>query len=177
MSRQTIYLLLLFGVLGSAISESLPALFEALTANNASEFADYIQTDPTAKELYLSGRLKTVFAPVNVKSPADEPDGYGKRQSPLVYQRMLYQSSTQDWSLSEMSKQVGGSIDTAANNTNNKPLDVSPTDKPTNSTSSGKRWLRPAAAGIGIASGLGQISTIIKGDIPFRDGVIHIIDR
>ncbi|KAI2472949.1 FAS1 domain-containing protein [Annulohypoxylon bovei var. microspora] len=179
--------LLLLGVVASAASQSLPSLVEALVASGASNFADLIQSDPETLQLYLSGQVGTVFAPLN--SGFDNETLLLRDLSATDRRAAAFQSARATTSLESSSRSIPGSI---LETNDQAPLlggqgqRVVIDTRPANLTSPTKRWNPPAflrrqsngttSSKLKISSGLGKITNVIKGDIPYNGGLLHITD-
>ncbi|KAI1102226.1 FAS1 domain-containing protein [Jackrogersella minutella] len=177
---------LLMGIVASAASQSL---VDVLVASGASKFADLIQSDSETLQLYLSGDVKTVFAPAD-SSLGNET--LKMRDLSAADQRAAaFQSSRATTNLESASRSLPGS--TLETNDQAPLLDgrgqrVVIDTRPLNVTSPTKRWSptnfrRQTSETNGttpsllrISSGLGKIANVIEGDIPYDGGIIHITD-
>ncbi|KAI4858850.1 FAS1 domain-containing protein [Hypoxylon rubiginosum] len=183
--------LLLMGISALAVSESLPGLLDALVASGASKFAEFIQSDPDVLSLYLSGQVQTVFAPSD--SAPDLASGNETLAERAISAAQAaaarYQSSGGITSLGIASRSHPGDV---IPTNNQSPLlggdsqRIVVDTRPVNETSPTKRWvssynLRRQANGtapsqLRISTGLGKITNVIQGDIPYDGGIIHITD-
>ncbi len=180
--------LVLAGIVASATSQSLPNIIDALVASGASQFADFIQSDPEVLQLYLSEKVKTVFAPSDLSLDNDIILGL-RDLSPADRRVATFQSARGTTSLGSASRSLPGSILETNNET---PLldgggqRVVIDTRPLNSTSPTKRWSSnsnsrrhangTATSLLRISSGLGKITNVIEGDIQYDGGIIHITD-
>jgi hypothetical protein len=119
----------------------------SLIANNASEFAAFLQSEPTVLQLYLSGRVKTVFAPIDLiqhhKRDKSDTRKLKERETPEERQRKLLQGSEAETDIGTASQTEPGedvpTLDTP-------PLlgglsqQVLVDNRPLNLTSPTKRW-------------------------------------
>ncbi|KAI0887798.1 FAS1 domain-containing protein [Annulohypoxylon maeteangense] len=179
--------LLLLGIAASAAAQSLPTLVEALVSSGASKFAEFIQSDPETLQLYLSGQVGTVFAPSDVGY--DLISVLGRDLSVTDRRAAAFQSSRATTSLETSSRSIPGSI---LETNYQSPLlggqgqRVVIDTRPANLTSPTKRWMQPSflrrqsngttPSLLKISSGLGKITNVIKGDIPYNGGLLHITD-
>ncbi|KAI1088098.1 FAS1 domain-containing protein [Rostrohypoxylon terebratum] len=183
-------ILLLMGIATSAVSQSLPGLIDALVSSGASKFADFIQSDPEVLQLYLSGEVGTVFAPSDV--------GYdnstllallGRDVSGADRRAAAFQSSRAITNLESSSRSFPGSIletNAQAPLLGGQGQRIVIDSRPLNLTSpTMKRWMLPSLRRqsngttpslLRISSGLGKIANVIKGDIQYSGGLIHITD-
>ncbi|KAI1457065.1 FAS1 domain-containing protein [Annulohypoxylon moriforme] len=179
--------LLLMGIAASAAAQSLPSLVEALVSSGASKFADFIQSDPEVLQLYLSGQVGTVFAPSD--AGYDLETLLGRDLSATDRRAAAFQSSRATTTLESSSRSIPGSI---LETNDDAPLlggqgqRVVIDTRPANVTSPTKRWMQSSfmrrqsngttPSLLRISSGLGKITNVIKGDIPYSGGLLHITD-
>ncbi|KAK3374779.1 FAS1 domain-containing protein [Podospora didyma] len=190
--------LLLLSVARLALAETLPTLENALVVSGASDFWDVIKSDPELLQLYSSGLVKTVFAPLDSKV-----DGSGPPQkralSPKQRREARLQAAKKETEVGEASQSHPGT--TVETNDNPPQLDGAGQKVviDTNGTQSGsntKRWYRRSSSSssssivdraanccnttypslLRISAGLGKITNVIKGDIKYQGGVLHITD-
>lgn len=164
------------------------SLIDALTENGASRFAAFIQSDPDVLASYKSGQIKTVFAPSDLLSP---PIALAQRDlSPDDVQQAQLQGAQELTSLGTASGTLPGAIITTSADSpglGGQGQVVVTDTRPENVTHPTKRWgsspvarrqsSLPGQSLLRISSGLGIISNVVKGDIPFDGGLIHITDR
>lgn len=179
--------LLLVGFASSAVSQSPPSLVDALVASGASQFASFIQSDPEVLQLYLSDRVQTVFAPLD--SATGNGSLTGRDLSPKEKRAAAFQCARGTTSLESASGSLPGeSVETndEAPLLDGRGQRVVFDTRPANSTSPTKRWTSQPIYPRGgyvttpllrISSGLGEVANVIKGDIPYDGGIIHITDR
>ncbi len=173
--------LLLAGV-APALAQSPPSLLDALLASGASKFAAFIQSDPTVLSLYTSGQIQTVFAPADSVAPATLKE---RTLSPKQQQQADYQSSKKETSIQQ------GNLGTPIESANEAPLlggkGQVVVASSANGTGPTRRWDTHSVVRrqsnhttpslLKISSGLGTTTNVIKGDIPFSGGLLHITDR
>ncbi|XDG05655.1 hypothetical protein ABKA04_005270 [Annulohypoxylon sp. FPYF3050] len=182
---------LLMGIATSAVSQSLPGLIDALVLSGASKFADFIQSDPEVLQLYLSGQVGTVFAPSDAGYDNETLLALlGRDLSGADRRAAAFQSSRATTSLESSSRSIPGSI---LETNDQAPLlggqgqRIVIDTRPVNLTlPTAKRWMQPSLLRrqsngttpslLRISSGLGKITNVIKGDIPYSGGIIHITD-
>lgn len=180
--------LLLIGIAALTASQSLPGLIDALVASGASRFADLIQSDPQLQQLYHSEQVQTVFAPSDLY--VDERTLGERSASPADIRRASFQCSQQRTRTDVASReQTGMDVETndKKESLDNRGQKVVIDTRPSNTTRPTKRWTsssislrrdnETAAPLLRISAGLGQITNVIKGDIPYDGGIIHITDR
>lgn len=178
----------LMSIAALVASQSLPNLVDALVASGASQFANFIQSDSEVLQLYLSEQVKTVFAPSD--SGLGNETLKERDLSASARREAAFQSARGTTSLESASRSLPG----ATLETNNQAplLDgrgqrVVIDTRPLNVTSSSKRWIshstlrrqanETAPSLLRISSGLGKTTNVIKADIPYDGGIIHITDR
>lgn len=179
--------LLLAGITTPATSQTPPSLINALVASGASQFASIIQSDSEVLSLYLSDRVTTVFAPIDScvgDSPLQERDLSASQRRAAAFQ-----SARGTTTLETASRSLpGSSLETndEAPLLDGRGQRIVIDTRPLNATSPTKRWassaiLRRQVNGtaqslLRISSGLGKTTNVIKGDIPYDGGIIHITD-
>lgn len=178
---------LLMSIVVLVTAQSPPNLLDALVSSGASQFANFIQSDPETLQLYRSGRVQTVFAPSD--SASNNSTLSGRAFSQGQKQQAALQCARGTTSLESASRSVPGST---LETNDEAPLlggrgqRVVFDTRPPNSTSPAKRWASPIIARHGgyeatplikISSGLGKATNVIKWDIPYDGGIIHITDR
>ncbi|KAK0703882.1 FAS1 domain-containing protein [Lasiosphaeria miniovina] len=183
--------LLLLSFTAPAACQTPPSLIEALVANNASQFADFIQADPEVLQLFLSS-AGTVYAPVD--KPSTQARSLAERAlSPAEAAEAKSQGSKVQTKLNEDSQTQPGAVKQTLNKSplvDGRNQSVVVDTRPANSTTQTKRWVGRSLAPrdgdcdepnpnslLRIASGLGKIANVIKADIAFQGGVIHITDK
>jgi hypothetical protein len=174
-SLATLFLSLSTPVLGQS-------LIDALVASGASKFATFIQSDPDVLAPYLSGQIRTVFAPSDL---ASTPVALaGRALSPDSVAQAGLQSSEDLTNLGDASGSIPGTViptGTDSPGLGGHPQVVTSDTRPANVTNPTKRWALSAnltgPSLLRISSGLGQIANIIHADIPFDGGLIHITDK
>ncbi|KAM0256807.1 hypothetical protein ACHAQJ_004759 [Trichoderma viride] len=159
------------------------SLIDTLVASGAANFATFIQSDPNVLAPYLSGQIRTVFAPSDLASP---PATVARRStlSPDSVVQAGLQSSEDLTNLGDASGSIPGTViptGTDSSGLGGQPQVVTSDTRPQNVTNPTKRW-GPSANLTGpsllrISSGLGRIANIIHADIPFDGGLIHITDN
>jgi hypothetical protein len=180
-----------FLLAASVASQNVPSLLDALQAEGAAQFATLIQSDPDLLALYTSGQVRTVFAPAD--SASKSASLKERALSPREQRAAKYQAAKAETSVIEASQSLPGlTIETAdesplLDSQGNVVVADSRPNKPSNGTGSARRWDSHVNARdqsnetsqslLKISSGLGNIANVIKGDIPFEGGLIHITDR
>lgn len=193
--------LLLLSGFRLALAQSLPTLQDALVISGASDFWTVISTDPELLQLYTSNQTKTVFAPLD--SPAGAAGPPQKRAlTPKERREARLQAAKKETEVGEASQSHPGT--TVETNDNPPQLDgasqkVVVDTNGTQPAGSQKRWWHhphghagaAAAAALEeranccnatypsllkIAAGLGKITNVIKADIKYQGGVLHITD-
>lgn len=187
LSQTQTVVLLLVGFASSVASQSPPSLVDALVASGASQFATFIQSDPEILQLYFSDRVQTVFAPLD--SASGNGSLTGRDLSPKEKRAAAFQCAKGTTSLESASRSLPGeSLETndEAPLLDGRGQRVVFDTRPPNSTSPTKRWTSQSISPRGgyvatpllrISSGLGEVANVIKGDIPYDGGIIHITDR
>jgi hypothetical protein len=160
-------------------------LIQALQNSGASEYAQLIQSNPTLSTLYSSDQVKTVFAPINgavLSSLRKE-----KRQSsPRADRQAAYQAMKNTNTFGSMTVPPGLPLTSNDNSGNTHGQPQHAVSDPSNKTQSTetKRWLGHRSIAnttspslLKIFTGLGDYVNIIKPDIPYDGGLIHIVDE
>ena len=163
-----------------------PALLDALRSSGASDFAASIENDPFLLSLYNSTQVQTVFAPAD-----DAPGSKSKRQeTPAQEQSGGIQCSGGLNSVADNNKRPGAQIPTKDTRANlgGKPQSVVSDSRRSSSSGASKRdvslLLRDTTSPSNtsnsslpsIFSGLGNSVNIVKGDVAYNGGLIHIVD-
>ncbi|KAK3936511.1 FAS1 domain-containing protein [Diplogelasinospora grovesii] len=178
-----------FLVSAGAQTGAAPSLFEALAQNGASKFAQTIQADPVLLAKYTSPDVGTVFAPAD--SLALPPTSSGSRRRDTTDQQQLSLAAGHGVNVfSTLDKPPGVIIETTNTDANLGGQGQNIVTDARNSTITGqKRWLISGRQTYGhgngteqksllaITSGLGQVVNVIKADIPYSGGVIHLVDN
>ncbi|XXH00803.1 hypothetical protein Hte_007154 [Hypoxylon texense] len=183
--------LILMGIATSAVSQSLPGLLDALVASGASKYAELIKSDPDVLSLYLSDQVKTVFAPSD-SAPDFTSGNETLGQRDLTTAQVLasrYHCSSATTTLGIASRSRPGDV---IESNNRSPLlggrgqRIVADTRPSNETSPTKRWAstsnlrrrtnETATSLLRLSTGLGKTTNVIKGDIPYDGGVLHITD-
>ncbi|KAI8952223.1 FAS1 domain-containing protein [Xylaria longipes] len=179
--------LFFLGITSPAVSKSTLGLIDTLVASGASQFASFIQSDPDVLQLYLSGEFQTVFAPFDAASyniTLQERD-----LSPMQRQQAAFQAASGETSLGVASRTLPGSVLETADQSSlldGQGQRIVIDTRPANVTLLPRRWnsqfnLRrtpnnSTSSLLKITTGLGNTTNVIKGDIPFDGGLIHITD-
>ncbi|KAJ8130816.1 hypothetical protein O1611_g2812 [Lasiodiplodia mahajangana] len=171
-----------------AVSQSTLGLIDTLVASGASKFASSIQSDPDVLQMYLSGEFQTVFAPSDSVFDSIIQE---RALSPRERQQAAFQATKGEVNLGIASRTLPGSILETANKSpqlDGQGQKVVVDTRPSNVTNLTKRWnpqfsLRQRQRSIDatpsllkVTAGLGNTTNVIKGDIPFDGGIIHITD-
>ncbi|KAK2593616.1 hypothetical protein QQS21_008664 [Conoideocrella luteorostrata] len=173
----------------SACQSSSSDLLTTLRREGASKFAASLESDPDTLNLFLT-KVKTVFAPSDKFLTALELQ---ERDESLQQQRDLKsQGSEQRAALEAQSATIPGRVFRTFKSElklgGASQVVVSDT-RPPNVTGLTRRWDSGAwiqgrqskrvtmQSLLRLSSGLGKITNVIKGDIKFDRGVIHITDR
>lgn len=170
-------------VLTSSVVQAA-GLIEVLQNSDASEYANFIQSDPTLSALYSSGQAQTVFAPID-GSVQPSLRKVRRQTSPAQEQQGSFQGVQRLNSYASLSIPPGAilkSLDKSGNIGGNPQSVVSnPSDK--TQSSANKRWASHLSPPNGnyssllkIYSGLGNFVNIIYADIPFDGGLVHVVD-
>lgn len=152
-----------------------PSLLDALKASGASEFAAFIESDPSTLELYCSGQVKTAFAPVDAAFARLRRD-----LTPAQQQLAQLQASSAESNLQTLRVPIPGSAVPTLDKSGNlggQPQSVvtdSRTTAPTASNTTARRWTKEPL--LKISSGLGKTVNLITSDIEFDGGLIHVLD-
>lgn len=176
----------------SSVTIEALSLLDALRQANASIFAEQIQNDPNISALYLENNVKTVFAPVDfigntnlslhrlrVRAPGQQFDNQ--------YQMARELARTDDMNTRPRGKNIQTEKKSDLLNGDNRQNVVShPTEDNNNNGSNNtgsivRRQGNPYIPAIPpqrikISSGLGTNVSIIRGDIPYDGGIIHLVD-
>ena len=178
--------LILTSLATGVVSQTPPSLKDALDSAGASDFAKFLQSDSSVWDLYSSGQAVTVFAPSD--SAANKPWALQERSlSARQKQLAQYQASHAEERFADVRR--GGPIKTLKKSSKlkNQEQRVVSHARPESSSGSSKRWEYDALSQrqntanneslLPISSGLGDLANIIKADIAFDGGVIHLTDR
>jgi len=175
--------LALLPLLLTAGAQAPPSLFEALTQAGASNFAKAIQADPVLSATYSSPSVGTVFAPGDL---AAVPPVTKKGKRDTTAQQKINLSAGQGINnFATLGKPPGAIVPTSDTDANllGKAQSVV-TDSRNTSSGSQKRWANAHRRAGGtqsslltITSGLGAVVNIVKADIPYSGGVIHLTDK
>lgn len=187
LSQYSTILLLLAGIASPVASQ---ALIDTLVASGASKFATFIQSDPAILALYTSGQVKTVFAPADC---ATSPSLLrGRALTPSQERQAKIQAAKDEAKTKADSQSVPGATHETLDTTpllDGKGHPIVADSRPLNSNGTTKRWnfaqgsaVRRESNGttpslLRIASGLGDITNVIKADIPWDCGLIQITDK
>ncbi|KAH8128463.1 hypothetical protein FP744_10008651 [Trichoderma asperellum] len=169
-------------LLGLSTSVFAEPLIDVLVASGAANFATFIQSDPDVLAKYLSGQIKTVFAPSDLVPP---PASLARRvPSPADVAKAEIQGSEELADLKTASGSKPGSViptGTDSPGLGGQPQVVTSDTRPENVTNPTRRWASSSnltgPSLLRISSGLGNIANIIHADIPFDGGIIHITDN
>jgi uncharacterized surface protein with fasciclin (FAS1) repeats len=169
------YLLPLFAY---PLAVSAVSLIEALNGAGASIFAQEIQSDPELLALYNSPSVRTVYA---VPDTSYHNGTLRRRQSDPAEARKKRSQACKNQS--DMEQQALGEVNES---NENSPKTGKPNPAVSqNSTSPGSKLRRQATSNnatflppvpIKISTGLGNKVNLIRGDIPYDGGLIHIVD-
>ncbi|RWA11607.1 hypothetical protein EKO27_g3488 [Xylaria grammica] len=182
MSQYWALLVLFLGTAPVTMSQQL-GLVDTLVASGASKFASFIQSDPDVLQLYTSGQFGTIFAPSD--SVLTNVTVLSRALNPLQQRQAAFQAAKGETDLEQASEPLTGAIlETAMGSPlldgGNQRIVVD--TRPINATGPTRRWHSPLptrrapASLLRITSGLGSNTNVIKGDIPFQGGIIHITD-
>ncbi|MCJ1476870.1 hypothetical protein MMC13_005539 [Lambiella insularis] len=179
---QLLYVLVFLSVTSQAVAQA-PALLDALRNSGASKFAAAIEADPTAAALYLSSQVQTIFA------PADETLDAALRQelTPAQEQNMGIQVSGNLTNYANAHRRPGIPLptkDTVANLGGKSQVVVSDPRTATNISRAAKGdaflsrhdQTSNLPSLLNIFSGLGNSVGIVKADVPYTGGLIHIMN-
>ncbi|KAJ3568169.1 hypothetical protein NPX13_g6514 [Xylaria arbuscula] len=158
-------------------------LIDTLVTSGASKFASFIQSDPDVLQLYTSGQFGTIFAPSD--SVMSNLTVLSRALIPSQQRRAAFQAAKGETNLEQASRPLTGAIlETAMRSPlldgGNQRIVID--TRPINATGPTRRWhstlpTRQAPTSLlRITSGLGSNTNVIKGDIPFQGGIIHITD-
>lgn len=185
-------LLLSLGIHSVAIQAL--SLLDALRQANASTFADEIQSDPNISALYLN--VKTVFAPVDfIGTNRSLSHNYLRVRAPGDERKHKFQIAKELANSNDLNQLPAGKPIPTENESNllngdnrvnvvSHPIeDNNNNDNNSNNTGSVVRRQENADSlttippqRIKISSGLGKNVSIIRGDIPYDGGIIHLVD-
>lgn len=172
------------------------SVLDALRNANASIFAQQIENDATLSALYLSGAVKTVFAPVDSVGSSKSVSSLSRLRlrAPGDVTQGRYQAAKQISRLQDLNtlppKVVPTNLDSDKlfpDTTQNVVAHGAENDSSSSNTNTTKPVYRrqylstnntnaTAVQRIKISSGLGNNVSIIQGDIPYDGGVIHLVD-
>ncbi|KAI8629797.1 FAS1 domain-containing protein [Xylariaceae sp. FL1651] len=183
-SRPWATVVFLLGITNQAASLGL---IDTLVASGASKFASMIQSDPDVLQLYLSGEYQTVFAPSD--SVVDNVALQERALTPMQQQQAAFHAARGDISLGMASRSLDGDVIETADRApllGGQGQRIVVDTRPLNVTNPTRRWnlqpiLRQASnqgtsSLLRISAGLGNITNVIKGDIAYDGGLIHITD-
>jgi len=174
MHLSTIVAATLFSI--SAYADSISLIDALKTRANATKFAQFLEANPDILAVYNSSSVQTVFAPTDAYFTALRRRATSSQQQQLQYQYTGQLTGLEDLSPPALpgaivhtglpAPQAGGSQaavseKVAANSTTRRRRDGSGTVPTT---------------GIRILSGLGNSVNILKGDIPYSNGLIQSTD-
>ncbi|KAK5989458.1 Fasciclin-like arabinogalactan protein CTB11 [Cladobotryum mycophilum] len=177
-------IIFLSGIASLAVSQTAPDLLTALRQSGASRFADRLAADTETLNVFLTV-AQTVFAPSDLTA---SPGILQERAlSPLAQQQARLQACGQESRIAQQSMTLPGSTIPTLDNSgklNGAPQRVVIDNRPTNTTNPTRRWdsfgvlkrQSIAPGSLRISSGLGRITNVVKANIPFDKGVIHVID-
>ncbi len=169
-------LVLVLPLITSPVATHALSLLDTLR-QHASKFAQIIESDAKLLELYQSGSVQTVYAPVDMSiAKLRRRDTDDQTQA----QRQSQNQVTSLQALRTKPALVAETNDKSGNlNGKGQAVVAHGTDVNSNNT---KRALFPrqytniTAGAVRISSGLGNNVSIIQGDIPYDGGVIHTVD-
>lgn len=166
------------------VSQSILGLVDTLIASGASNFASFIQSDPDVFQLYSSGEFQTVFAPSDCTC-----DSILQGRAPGDREQATYQVARSEADLARLSSPFPIAFLETANQSpqlDNRGQRIVVDNRPANVTTFAKRWNpqfklpqslnKKTKPLLEITSGLGNTTNVIRGDIPFSGGIIHITD-
>jgi hypothetical protein len=167
----------------STSAQALPSLIDALRNAGSSKFAKLIEADPNIASIYISNQVQTVFAPTdNAVGESFASSCRGKRQIllPPEEQTLLLHATQRQTDLQNLRTLPGGSQivtkDTSAN-LMGQPQSVVSDARDTTPSPGIKRWVNASMPSlVKISSGLGNNVNVIKANIPYCGGLIHITD-
>ncbi|GAP86573.2 putative beta-ig-h3 fasciclin protein [Rosellinia necatrix] len=179
--------LFLLGLTSPVASRSDRGLIDTLVASGASKFAAHIKSDPDVLQLFLSGQFQTLFAPDD--TAFDDAALQARDLTPTQRQMLAFHAVRGETSLGIASRAIPGSVFETANESpllGGRGQRIVTDTRPANVTVFTKRWnhqpdqRRETDAGSGpllkITTGLGRATNVIKGDIEYDGGLIHITD-
>lgn len=191
-----IVFVLLLSLTTHSVAIQAVSLLDALRHANASIFAQQIETDPTLSALYLSEAVKTVFAPVDSVGSSRNVSNLSRlrlRTAGEVVQGQ-FQAAQQISSFQILNSHPGKIVTTnlptdrlgpgSTVNVVAKGADSDSSSSNTDTTKSVNRrqYLSTnnnnatVVQQIKISTGLGNNVSIIRGDIPYDGGLIHLVD-
>ncbi|PMD59791.1 FAS1 domain-containing protein, partial [Hyaloscypha bicolor E] len=156
-----------------SISTHAQSLLDALAANNATQFAQFLQANPSILAVYNSSAVQTVFAPTDAYFNVLQ-----RRAANNTQQHYEYQYSNTLTGLETLGPPIspGDVVKTGLPAPQAGGSQVIVSQKSVaNSTSTRRRRTVPNP-GIQLVSGLGNSVGIINGDIPYSGGLIHTTD-
>ncbi|KAF2184173.1 FAS1 domain-containing protein [Zopfia rhizophila CBS 207.26] len=151
-------------------------LIEALNQNGASNFAKQIQANPDILALYTSPSVQTVYAVPDTSFVFTNTTLRARQDDP---QQLQLQTSTELNKLQTLSKVPGG----VSNSNLKSPKLKKPQAVVSESGGNESPQRRQSgnstipSAPVRIASGLGKKVNLVRGDVAYDGGVIHIIDQ
>ncbi|KAF4627478.1 hypothetical protein G7Y89_g10679 [Cudoniella acicularis] len=174
-------LALAFALFTVTQADSSLSLLDALKASNATLFAQFLQANPSILATYNSSSVQTVFAPSDAyfgsQSAIRRRDNPPQSQQQLQYQYTNDLTNLEDLTppsspgkvvhMGLNSPQVAGG--SQATVSNKLPAQNSTTRRRQNTGT-------VPSTGVQMLSGLGNSVNILKGDIPYSNGVIHTLD-
>jgi hypothetical protein len=146
----------------------LPSLEEALLAAGCSKFLAWLKASPEVWNLFTSGVVKSVFAPSDEYFV--EPSQKKRQWNPRNALKALQGSNNLNI-LAE--KGVDETFNDNANLDGKNQTVV--TTRRADSQPQKRQVLSDTIAEV--ASGLGDVAKVKRGDIPYIDGLIHVTDR
>ncbi|KAH8888943.1 FAS1 domain-containing protein [Thozetella sp. PMI_491] len=171
---------LVWGAFPSA-AQSTPDLIDALKAAGATKFAETIKSNPELLNLYTSSAVGTVFAPADSASPpaVNITAKLRKRQSGTNYGAYGMGAAQGIQTGAKFNQQPSGLVIPVSNpQAGGQPNNVVSNPAPANGTSA-KRWAYErdngaTSPGLTISGGLGTVVNVLKTDIPYSGGLIHL---
>ncbi|KAJ4294117.1 hypothetical protein N0V90_007807 [Kalmusia sp. IMI 367209] len=157
---------------------SATSVLEALNAVGATSFAQEIQADPALLALYTSSSVRTVYAVPDVSYSNATLRRRQNGQNDAQVKRLHASSKLSD--MESQSLFPGDDMPTNADSPD-PPSVVSEAGINTNSSTSKHRRQynngTVPSTPVKISSGLGNKVNIIRGDIPYDGGIIHLVDN
>jgi len=161
------------------LAVSAVSLIEALNGAGASIFAKEIQADPELLALYNSPSVRTVYAVPDtsyqngtLRRRQSDPAEARKKKS----QACKNQSNMEQHALGEVNPSNDNSPKTGNPNPAVSQNSTSPGSKHRRQSYSNSTAFLPPTS-IKISTGLGNKVNLIRGDIPYDGGLIHIVDE